>query len=276
MNEDQLPDGWSAGAAGYEEWFAGFTGLYVDVTLDRLGVGAGTALIDVAAGSGAASIRAAERGATVTAVDFAPGMVDVVAERFTRGAHSACSALQMDGQSLQLPDDAFDAGLSMFGLMFFPDPALGLSELARVTRCGGVIAIATWDLADYPMQRLIAGALEVAVPGIGDVPRPPPTWAPLGTPDGLRALLERAGLLDVEVEQVPRRWHFADPAGFLRGMPDWSSPARPLFEALPPERIDDASAAFADLVAAEGGTTDGEGIVMSALVATGTVPDRQG
>ena len=121
-------------AAGYAEWFAGFTGLYADAALDRLGVGAGTALVDVAAGSGAASIRAAERGATVTAVDFAPGMVDVLAERFERGAHSNCSALQMDGQSLQLPDDAFDAGLSMFGLMFFPDPSSGMAELVRVTR----------------------------------------------------------------------------------------------------------------------------------------------
>jgi len=70
---------------------------------------------------------------------------------------------------------------------------------------------------------------------------------------------------------VSRRWHFADPAGFLRSMPSWSCPVRPLFEALPPERIDDAATAFAELVAADGGTTGGAGIAMSALVATGAV-----
>ena len=271
MNEDQLPDGWSDGAGGYDEWFAGFTGLYADAVLDRLGVGAGTTVVDVAAGTGATSLRAAQRGAAVTAVDFAAGMVDTVSLGFARGGHTSCVARQMDGQSLDLPDGGFDVGLSMFGLMFFPDPSLGLAELTRVTRQGGTIAIATWDLGSYPLHRLIAGALEVAVPGIGHAPRPAPTWAPLGTPEGLQELLERGGLRDVRVEVVSHRWHFEDPAGFLRSMPSWSSPVRPLFEALPPECIDDAAAAFAELVAAEGGTMGGEGIAMSALVATGTV-----
>jgi len=271
VNEDQLPDGWSDGAGGYDEWFAGFTGLYADAVLDRLGVGAGTTVVDVAAGTGATSVHAAERGAAVTAVDFAAGMVDIVARRFAESGHTSCVALQMDGQSLDLPDGGFDAGLSMFGLMFFPDPSLGLAELIRVTRRGCTVALATWDLGSYPLHRLIAGALEAAVPGIGDAPRPAPTWAPLGTPEGLRELLEHGGLSNVVVESVSRRWYFEDPAGFLRSTPSWSSPVRPLFEALPPERIDDAATAFAELVAAVGGTLGGEGIAMSALVASGTV-----
>ncbi len=76
-SEDQLPQGWSDGATGYEENFAGFTGLYADTVLDLLEVGAGTGLLDVAAGTGATSLRAAARGATVLATDFAPGMVRV-------------------------------------------------------------------------------------------------------------------------------------------------------------------------------------------------------
>jgi hypothetical protein len=46
---------------------------------------------------------------------------------------------------------------------------------------------------------------------------------------------------------------------------------RPLFEMLPPDRIEAAAAAFAELVAAADALPGGEGIEMSALAATGTV-----
>lgn len=273
-NEDQLPGGWSDGAAGYDENFARFTGLYADEVLDLLAVGAGTELLDVAAGTGATSLRAAARGAAVLSTDFAPGMVEVAARRLREGGHERCSARVMDGQALDLPDDAVDAGVSMFGLMFFPDAGTGIAELVRVVRPGGRIGIATWDLEGFPMHRLIGGALGVAVPGMADAPRPVPTWAPLGTVEGLAALLVDGGLEQVEVVQVRRRWHFEDPERFFREMPSWSCPVRPLFDLLPGDRIDAAAAAFADLVAAEGGLPGGEGVEMAALVGTGTAPGR--
>jgi hypothetical protein len=71
---------------------------------------------------------------------------------------------------------------------------------------------------------------------------------------------------------VVRRWHFADPERFFREMPSWSCPVRPLFEMLPQEHIDTAAAAFAALVADEGGLPDGDGLAMAALVGTATVP----
>lgn len=270
-NLDQLPAGWSDGAAGYAENFAGFTELYADPVLDLLGVGGGTRLLDVAAGTGATSLRAAARGAEVLSTDFAPGMVEIAARRLAAGGFEGCAARQMDGQSLALDDDSFDAGVSMFGLMFFPDTGAGLRELRRVVRRGGRVAIATWDLGAFPMHRLIGAALEVAVPGFDADDRPAPTWAPLGTADGLSDALVAAGYARVEVRPVQQRWHFEDPARFFREMPSWSSPVRPLFDLLPDEHIDAAAAAFAEVVAAEGGLPDGPGVAMSALVGTGVV-----
>jgi SAM-dependent methyltransferase len=270
-NQDQLPEGWSDGAAGYDANFAGFTGLYAEPMLDLLEVGGGTELLDVAAGSGATSLRAAARGATVLATDFAPGMVDLAAQALRRDGHVDSSARVMDGQSLDLADDSFDAGVSMFGLMFFPDPVAGISELARVVRPGGRVGIATWDLEGFRMHHLIGGALEVAVPGFGQHERPVPTWAPLGTVDGLGELLEAGGLTQVQVRPVVRRWNFDEPARFFREMPSWSCPVRPLFDMLPEDRIEAAAAAFAELVAADDALPGGEGIEMSALAAIGTV-----
>ncbi|MFX7996903.1 class I SAM-dependent methyltransferase, partial [Acinetobacter baumannii] len=75
------------------------------------------------------------------AVDFSPGMVARVA-----GAGSAnVEARVMDGQALALPDGGFDAVVSIFGVIMFPDWRKGLAEMARVTRPGGWGIVATWQ-----------------------------------------------------------------------------------------------------------------------------------
>ncbi len=249
---DQQPEPWSVGAAGYQESFAGFTELYADEMLDLLGVTSGTELVDVAAGTGAASVRAVRRGARVTATDFAPGMIDVAAARLAE--HDAGSV----------------AGVSMFGLMFFPDVDAGLRELARVVRVGGRVGTATWDLSAFPMHRLIATSLARVVPEFAAGDAPVPTWAPLGTVDGLRDRLIAAGFDDVDVRPVERRWRF-DAAVFFRDMPGWSPPVQSLFDALPPAAAEAAALAFQDVVTEEGGSPDGPGIPMTALLGTGTV-----
>ena len=192
-NADQMPEGWSDGASGYDENFAGFTGLYAEEMLDLLHVGEGSRVLDVAAGSGATSVRAARRGAEVTATDFAEGMVAIAERRLREGGHTSSRAVRMDGQALDLPDGAFDAAVSMFGLMFFPDTAAGVAEMRRVVRPGGRVGTATWDLDAFPMHRLIGAALEVAVPELAGQDRPRPTWAALGTEPGLAAITRLIG-----------------------------------------------------------------------------------
>lgn len=272
ISADQLPEGWSEGAEGYQDNFAGFTGLYADPVLDLLGVSRGTELLDVAAGTGATSLRAAARGAVVTAVDFAPGMVRIAAQRLAEAGHDDAVVREMDGQALDLADASFDAAVSMFGLMFFPDAAAGVGELRRVVRSGGRLAVGTWDLDQYGMHSLIRVALEVAVPELADAPAPTPTWAPLGTSEGLADLLAHAGLDDVRVERIEQRWHFEDPERFFRDMPSWSCPVRPLFEMLPEDRIGAAARAFSEAVAAQGGLPGGEGVAMGALIGVASVP----
>jgi SAM-dependent methyltransferase len=268
---DQLPEGWSDGAPGYERNFAGFTAMYADEMLDALDVGDSTRLLDVAAGTGATSLRAAARGARVVAIDFAPGMVQLAAAALRAGGFDSSRAAVMDGQALDLPDDHVDAAVSMFGLMFFPDPDAGIRELRRVVCPGGRVGTATWDLDGFTLSASIGAALAVAVPELAGTERPAPTWAPLGAPEGLERLLQGAGLRDVAVRRVERRWHFEQPAEFFRDMPSWSSPVKPLFDLLPPDRLDAAAAAFAAQVEEAGGTTGGVGLPVTALFATGSV-----
>lgn len=265
LSHDQRPDGWSAAASGYEDAFAPYTGPYAAEALRLAGVRPGDRILDVAAGSGALSRRAAQLGAQVHAIDFAPGMVELLRERLAADGVADARVDVMDGQALDIEDARYDAAFSVFGLIFFPDMARGLSELHRVVRPGGTVTVVTWRIEGFRLVSLVGGALAKVLPGF-EPPTDPPAWARLGDADGLAEGLGAAGLAEVEVHLVSQQWQFADPAEFFRRLPDWSPPVQPLFEALPSDLIDEAAAAFADLVDE---VTGPDGMAVDALIGIG-------
>jgi ubiquinone/menaquinone biosynthesis C-methylase UbiE len=104
------------------------------------GVGAGQAVLDVACGTGIVSRTAAERvGPTgrVAGVDLNDGMLAVA-----RRLRPDLDWRQGDVAALPFGDGTFDAALCQMALMFFPDRAASLREMARVVRPGGVVALA--------------------------------------------------------------------------------------------------------------------------------------
>ena len=253
-------------AAGYDDAIAPIMRPYAVTTLDLLGLTGGPPrlrLLDVAAGTGVVAVEAARRGAEVLATDFAPGMVEVMRRRFAAEGLDARAEV-MDGQALGLEDESFDLGTSTFGLIFFPDPLIGLRELHRVLRPGGRVGIASWDMTRVGLRQLIGAALARAVP---DLPAPPPPpWAHLGEVAGLGQALRAAGFTDVAVHQVTHQWRLPDPASFFRHLPDWTPPMRPLFASLPAEVIGRAAAAFGDVV---GEHSTSEGMPQAALIGIG-------
>jgi SAM-dependent methyltransferase len=268
---DRTPEAWTAGAQGYEQAFAPFTGLYADEALELTAVGPGEHVLDVAAGSGALSLRAARLGARVLATDFAPGMVDVLRQRFADEGLTDASAEVMDGQALAVESGRFDAAFSKFGVIFFPDIDAGLRELVRAVRSGGKVCVSTWRLESFRMSDLVAAAIGRALP---DLPAPgapsAPPWAHIGHADGLGDALRAAGLVDVEVHTVTRHFESDDPAEFFRALPSWSPTTLPLFESLPDETIEMAAQAFAELVAEA--DEDGQGVGIDALIGVGQKP----
>lgn len=132
-------------------------------------VAAGQRVLDVAAGSGNASIPAAECGAHVTASDLTPELLAVGEQRaIERGL--ALTWVEADAEFLPFGDGEFDTVLSCIGAMFAPFHRPVANELTRVTRTGGTIAMINWTPEGF-IGRLFKVMKEF-------VPAPPPGAEP--------------------------------------------------------------------------------------------------
>ena len=139
MTELQFDD---AAVAGYDSLTAPVSRHFIPFLLRAARIGVGMRVLDVATGTGLAAeaaLAAVGLSGSVVAADISRPMVGRARDRLG-GAPNAIVAVE-DGQSLTFADESFDAVLCSLGLMFFPDPARGLSEFHRVLRPGGRAAV---------------------------------------------------------------------------------------------------------------------------------------
>jgi SAM-dependent methyltransferase len=194
----------------------------------RLGIQKGMTILDVACGNGNTAIPAAWLGAEVTGIDIAPYLIEQAVER----AADAGLAVEFDvGDVESLPYDAasFDAVITMFGAMFAPRPDLTASELKRVCRPGGLIAMANWTPQGFIGQMFKATGKHV----------PPPA----GMPSPLlwgdeETVTERfaEGISDLQL--VRRKIDFVflmSPAEVVEHFRLYYGPTQKAFEALDPQ-----------------------------------------
>ncbi len=142
----QLPEGhrWQEAGDAWgsraRDWACLFEHYATDVILavfDRLGVGPGTSLLDVACGSGLAIRFASATGASTAGIDAASSLIDIARDR-------APDADLRVGDMFALPwaDESFDAVMSINGIWGGCEAAL--AETHRVLRPGGSIALSFW------------------------------------------------------------------------------------------------------------------------------------
>jgi SAM-dependent methyltransferase len=107
-------------------------------------VRAGQRALDVGCGPGALTAELVARlGAdAVSAIDPSDPFVAAIRSRFPEVDVRSGSA-----EHLPFPDDRFDVSLAQLVVHFMADPVAGLSEMARVTRPGGLVAACVWDTA---------------------------------------------------------------------------------------------------------------------------------
>ncbi len=160
-------------------WMAGDFGVVArtisgsaEAFIARLGIARGAHLLDIATGTGNLAIPAARAGAIVTGVDIAANLLIQARDR------AAADGLSIqfdegDAEALPYADTSFDIVVSMFGAMFAPRPALVASEMARVLKSGGTLAMANWNPASFSGQMFKVGSKHAPPPP--GVP-PPVLW----------------------------------------------------------------------------------------------------
>jgi SAM-dependent methyltransferase len=165
----------------------------------------------------------------VQAFDPSPGQLAYARTRLPAGA--PVTWIESDAMRLPVADAASDVAVMALALFFVPEPAVGVAEMCRAVRAGGVVAAYHWDIlgGGFPLAPIGAEMLKLGIP-----PRMPPS-VEASTIDASTALWQQAGLHQVRTCQitVQRRFDSFDEY--------WDSAAssntlRPMFDALPPER----------------------------------------
>ena len=181
-------------------------------------------VLDVAAGNGNATLAAARRFAQVTSTDYVPALLDSARLRAEAEGH-AIDFRVADAENLPFDNASFDAVLSTFGVMFTPDQERAASELMRVVRPGGRIALANWTPAGFIGQ--LFATLGKRVPPPAGV-KPPSRW---GTRDWLETVFgPKAARLRIAPRDYVFRYRSA--AHYIDVFRTWYGPVHKAFLSL--------------------------------------------
>ena len=220
-----------------------------EVVIDRLDPQPGVRWLDLACGTGAAAERAAERGADVTGIDIAPGLIETAKERAQERGLEIDYRVG-DAENLELEDASFDVVSSTCGVMFAPDHEATARELARIVKPGGRIGLVNWTPAEEGLAalfRIMKPFQPPAPEGVGY----PFDW---GDEQHVRSLLGDA--FDLELERGVSPLRLPSGEAYWELFASSYGPTRTLAENLDDERRDELRRSwieFADGLSSDGG-----------------------
>ena len=165
--------------------------------VEACGIGSGMRVLDVAAGTGNASIPAAQTGAEVTASDLTPELFDAGRKR-AREAGVELDWVEADAENLPFEGESFDVVMSSIGAMFAPMHQQVADELVRVCRPGGTIGMLNWT--PEGMIGALFGTMGPFAPPPPPGAQPPPLW---GSEDHVREVFgDRVDLHTLERDML--------------------------------------------------------------------------
>jgi ubiquinone/menaquinone biosynthesis C-methylase UbiE len=195
-------DWWSSGQAARQQIYGAAT----ELMLDLAGVQESSRVLDVAAGTGESTLMAAARvGSTghVVAADVSASMLKVAAEAARKEGLGNVETCVTNAENLELDTDSFDAVICRIALMLFPNPAKALTEMRRVVKPRGKVAVMVYAaLEKNPFWEIF----HKTVRRLGNIPPPVPgePWMfGLGEAGAIEEVYRWADFLNVSVRAVP-------------------------------------------------------------------------
>lgn len=217
---------WETVSRGYEEHFARLTTQSVIAILDAAKVSSGEQVLDVCCGPGMITAMASDRGAKAVGIDFSATAVQIAASKVP-GAEFC----EGDAQSLPFNDDTFDAVICGFGIIHVPNPHKALTEMRRVLKPGGRVALSTWEA---PTQKNGFGLLFKSIEDNADmdldIPHGPDFFQFSDSEKMSNALIE-TGFNNPSIITVDQTWEFKNENGFTTAIIEGSARARAIITA---------------------------------------------
>lgn len=227
------------------------------------GIGPGTRVLDVAAGTGNAAVAAAQAGGDVVASDLVP---DLLAQGQRRAAAAGVGLVWREANAEALPfgDAEFDAVISCIGVMFAPHHQQAADELVRVCRPGGTIGVSSWTPEGFIGQMF--ATMKPFVPAPPPGASPPPLW---GSEDHVAKLFGGSVTDLTTTRRLLAVDRFADGAAFRDYFKANYGPTITAYRGIAdePQRVaelDAALAALGDRVLAGTGAMDWEYLLVTA------------
>lgn len=232
---------WGRAASGWHRWMPTINAWLENATeimLDQARVDEGCRVLDIAAGDGAQSVAAARRvgpQGEVLATDIASEFVKLASSVAERTGLTQLTARQMDAESLELPDQAYDAVISRLGLMYLPDLSRGLAEIMRVLRRRGRVAVVVFTTAEKTPFFSLPVKLIREWRGLPSPEAGQPGPFSLGTPGLLARHFTKAGFIDIEERTIDAPLRFASVEECVRWRREASGTMQQMLEGLDEE-----------------------------------------
>ena len=211
----------------------------------------GVRVLDVAAGTGNASIPAALAGAEVVATDLAPELLEI-GKKFADERGATLKWQEADAENMPCEDGEYDIVMSSVGVMFAPHHQAAADELVRALRSGGTLGLIAWTPEGFIGQMFATMKPYAPPPPPGA--SPPPLW---GDEDHVRGLLGDR-VTDVRTEKrFATVEDFSGPSDFREFFKTNYGPTIAVYKFISedPERVSALDAALDEL--AERFTEDG-------------------
>jgi len=200
---------WESAAEAWNRWgvFLGqWLGPATELMLDMAAIRPGSRVLDVAAGAGEQTLKAARRAGAqghVLATDISPGILGYAKAQARDAGLGNVEVLELDGERHDtLPAASFDAVISRVGLIYFPDQQRALAGFRHALKEGGRISTVTYSTPDKnAFFSIPVGIIRRRAKLPPPLPGQPGPFS-LGGEGVLAATLERAGFRQVEVKKV--------------------------------------------------------------------------
>jgi len=153
----------------------------------------GKSALDVGCGAGLLAEPLARLGATVTAIDAAPELIDVARE------HARRQGLAIDYRAAAVEDIAgqFDLVTSLEVIEHVADPQAFVEALAKRLAPGGLLILSTPNATAWSKLLTITLA-----EGLGRIPKGTHDFGKFISPERMKPKLEKAGLTCCDIEGI--------------------------------------------------------------------------